>query len=74
RVRRGPVGRAPERQLRETLLRHCGVDDVVLVPDDQPAYDAALASGRALSEVAPRSRARAAMLGFAQDVVVDRAA
>ena len=69
RVRKGPVGRDPAAQLRETLSRHAGVTDVVLVPEDQGAYDAALAGGRALHEVAPRSPARTILATLAAELM-----
>jgi Flp pilus assembly CpaE family ATPase len=42
------------------------VDDVVLVPDDVPALDAALLSGRTLAEASPGSPARLAYQQLAQ--------
>ncbi len=69
RVRKGPVGPDFEAQLRDTLARHAGVDDAVLIPEDQSGYDAALAGGRALHEVAPRSPARAALMALARELV-----
>ncbi len=69
RVRKGPVGRRPDRQLQESLARHAGVDEAVLVPEDQDAYDRALAQGRSLREVAPRSAARLALAALARDLV-----
>jgi MinD-like ATPase involved in chromosome partitioning or flagellar assembly len=69
RVRKGPVGRRPDRQLHESLARHAGVDEAVLVPEDQDAYDRALAEGRSLREVAPRSAARLALASLARDLV-----
>jgi Flp pilus assembly CpaE family ATPase len=54
-------GGNPERQIRQALRRHAGVEDVVTVPYDRAGYDAALAQGRALFEVAPHSAARRAI-------------
>ncbi len=68
RVRPGPVGRGPGRRLAETLSRHAGVDDVVLVPDDRVAYDRALARGVSLAAAAPRSPARRAIAALAQEI------
>jgi MinD-like ATPase involved in chromosome partitioning or flagellar assembly len=48
----------PDRRVREALERYAGVDDVLLVPEDVPALDAALLSGRTLLEAAPSSPAR----------------
>ncbi len=68
RVRRGPLGRDAERQVREALARHAAVADPVLVPDDREAYDACLREGRTLAEVAPRSTARAPLAALASRV------
>lgn len=65
RVRRGPLGRDPERQVREALARHAAVHDPVLVPDDRSALDACLRNGRTLAEAAPRSPARAPLRALA---------
>lgn len=69
RVRKGPVGSDPESQLTELFARHAGTTELVLVPEDQGAYDAALASGRALLDVAPRSPARLALAALARGLV-----
>lgn len=60
-VRPGAIGLNPAAQLRQTLARFGGIDDPVLVPWDLAAFDAALLSGRALLDVAPRSAARTAI-------------
>ena len=65
RVRRGPLGPAPERQLVEAIARHSSVDVVALVPDDRDACDLALRHGRTLAEVAPMSPARLALADLA---------
>lgn len=65
RVRQGPVGSRPESQVSAALERYAGVTPAVLVPDDRAAYDKAMARGRALTEIAPRSPARVALRGFA---------
>lgn len=64
-VRPGPVGPRPGAQVSAALERYAGVVPSVLVPDDREAYDKALARGRALTEVAPRSPARLALQQFA---------
>jgi Flp pilus assembly CpaE family ATPase len=69
RVRRGPVGPAPERQLVEAIARHSNVDVVALVPDDRDACDLALRHGRTLAEVAPMSPARLALAALAAALV-----
>ena len=66
RVRGSAVGPGPQNRVREALERYAGVSDVVLIPDDVPALDAALLTGRTLSEAAPSSAARAAYLALAQ--------
>jgi MinD-like ATPase involved in chromosome partitioning or flagellar assembly len=61
RVRRGPVGPAPERQLTEALDRYAGVRPVAFVPHDQDAFDASLLHARSLREVAGGSAASGAL-------------
>jgi MinD-like ATPase involved in chromosome partitioning or flagellar assembly len=56
----------PARRVGEALQRYAGVDDLVLVPDDVPALDAALLLGRTLVEAAPASAARLAYQQLAQ--------
>ena len=68
RVRSSSVGQGPGRRVREALERYAGVEDPVLVPDDGPALDAALLSGRTLTESAPGSPARIAHLELAARV------
>jgi Flp pilus assembly CpaE family ATPase len=68
RVRKGSVpGDAPT-QIRAALLRHAGVDDVVLVPYDRASLDEAIAGGRALGETALQSPARKALLPLAAEL------
>jgi Flp pilus assembly CpaE family ATPase len=47
--------------VRQTLARFGGVQSPLLVPWDPAGFDAALLSGRALLDAAPRSGARAAI-------------
>lgn len=68
-VRRGPVGGDPESQVRDALLRYAGISDVTCVPYDRAAFDAALAQGRTLAEVAPSSPARAPLRQFAAQLM-----
>jgi MinD-like ATPase involved in chromosome partitioning or flagellar assembly len=68
RVRRGPVGADPERQLAAALDRFAGVDDVCFVPEDRTACDRALAAGRTLREMAPDSPARKALALLAEQL------
>ena len=60
-VRAGAIGLNPNGQVQQTLARFGGIEDAVLVPHDQSAFDAAMLSGRTLADVAPKSPARAAM-------------
>jgi Flp pilus assembly CpaE family ATPase len=70
RVRKGSVpGDAPS-QIRAALLRHAGVEDVVLVPYDRASLDDAIAGGRALGETALQSPARKALLPLAAEFAV----
>ena len=65
RLRASAVGPRPQERVREALARYAGVRDVVLVPDDRPAADAALLAGRTLTEAAPSSPARLALADLA---------
>jgi len=68
RVRSGAVGAKPEARVSEALARFAGVDEVVFVPDDPAALDAALLEGRSLAECAPSSPVRSAVRGLAARV------
>lgn len=61
RLRASAIGLNAAGQVRQTLARFGGIADPVMVPDDRPAFDAALLAGRTLREVAPRSPARLAL-------------
>jgi MinD-like ATPase involved in chromosome partitioning or flagellar assembly len=65
RVRASAIGLSPNAQIAQTLSRFGGIESPVLVPYDRQAFDAAMLSGRALLDVAPRSPARAAIKEFA---------
>jgi hypothetical protein len=69
-VRASAVGLNPSGQIRATLLRFAGIDDVVLVPDDAAGCDAALLSARALPDASPRSPAVAALRRLVHDRLV----
>jgi Flp pilus assembly CpaE family ATPase len=71
RVRESMVGRRGDASVAEALHRHAGIELLTCVPDDRPAYDAALRAGRTLAEVAPSSPARAALRGLAAELVRD---
>jgi Flp pilus assembly CpaE family ATPase len=69
RVRPAVVGGGDARaQISAALARFAGVDDVRFVPDDPAAFDAAVATGRALLEAAPGSPARVALRALAAEV------
>lgn len=55
RVRAAAVGPEPHARIRSVLSRFAGIDDLVLLPDDPAALDAALLAGRSPVEVARRS-------------------
>lgn len=55
RLRSGPLGIDARGQVRRTLERFGGVDDVSFLPLDQRAVDAALLAARPVGEVTPRS-------------------
>jgi MinD-like ATPase involved in chromosome partitioning or flagellar assembly len=61
RVRGTAVGPDPRRRVTEALQRFAGVAEVVLVPEDREAVDAALLEGRTLKELRPGSPAREAL-------------
>lgn len=69
RLRESVVGRRPEAAVAEALHRHAGVLHPHCVPDDRPAFDAALRTGRLLADVAPSSRARASLRALGHDVL-----
>jgi len=71
-VRSSAIGLNPAAQVRQTLARFGGIDDPVLVPWDPAGFDAALLSGRALLEAAPRSAARAAIRELIESVRVTK--
>lgn len=54
-VRPGPLGIDARGQVRRTLERFAGITDVVFLPFDQRAADAALLHARPMTDVTPRS-------------------
>jgi len=60
-LRSSAIGLNPAGQVRQTLGRFGGIEAPVLVPWDPAGFDAALLSGRALLDAAPRSAARVAV-------------
>jgi Flp pilus assembly CpaE family ATPase len=67
-VRRGPVSGDPEREIAAALQRFAGREVRFFLPADRRATDAALASGRALAEVAPGSALRTGLRALAAAV------
>lgn len=70
-VRSRTAGADSRREVLHLLEMHCGVrrEEVVLVPDDRDAYDAALLRARTLAEAAPRSRARRELRRLAEQLL-----
>ncbi|QMU97765.1 hypothetical protein FVO59_11520 [Microbacterium esteraromaticum] len=56
RVRPGPLGIDARGQIRRTLSRFAGIEDVAFVPHDQRSADAAALHARAIADVSPRSQ------------------
>ena len=56
-------------EIRSALARFAGVSDADIVPMDVAAFDAAVASGRTLNEVAKNSPARLAFRDIAESLV-----
>ena len=73
-VRQSAVGLGAGGQIRASLQRFGGIEDVTLVPADAAACDAALLTARTLPDAAPRSPATAALRRFAADHLLDRPA
>jgi len=67
-VRSSAIGLNAAAQVRQTLARFGGIEAAVLVPWDPAAFDAALLSGRALLDAAPRSAARVAIRELSERV------
>lgn len=70
-VRRSVLGPDPRGQVLAALDRYAGVRDPVLLPDDRPAVDRALARGQSLAEAAPGSPLRHAVASLAADIAAD---
>jgi Flp pilus assembly CpaE family ATPase len=64
-LRRGPVPGDPRTEIAAAVERFAGRDVDFFLPADRDAVDAALASGRTLAEVAPRSPLRTALRAMA---------
>lgn len=69
-TRGGPLGIDARGQVRRTLERFAGVDDVWFVPWDGRAVDAALLSAQPVAHVSPRSALTGALRRFVGEAVV----
>ena len=69
RLRPGALGIDARGQVRRTLDRFGGVDDVWFVPTDPRAADAAILAARPIAEVAPRSPITLALRRFVGEAV-----
>jgi Flp pilus assembly CpaE family ATPase len=65
RIREGAVPGDPAAEVTSALERFAGVSPAALLPDDRRSLDAALATGRMLSECAPGSPFRRALVEVA---------
>jgi MinD-like ATPase involved in chromosome partitioning or flagellar assembly len=65
RLRKGPLNGDAETQISQALSRYAGIEHVTFLPYDLSSLDRAIASGRAVGEVAPESPMRAAVLPLA---------
>ena len=68
RLRVSAVGTGAAAHVTRTLARFGGIRDAHLVPDDRPAFDAAILTGRTITDQAPRSPARSALRGLAESL------
>lgn len=73
RVRPGPLGIDARGQVRRTLERFAGIEDVVFLPHDPRGADAAALHARPVSDVAPRSQLVAAVRRLAAGLDTRRA-
>ncbi|MET4160181.1 P-loop NTPase [Agromyces sp. PvR057] len=67
RVRTSALGIDAYGQVRQTMRRFAGLSEVVLLPHDGRAVDAAILTARTLRDAAPKSPLRTALRGFAHD-------
>ncbi|GAA5211478.1 AAA family ATPase [Microbacterium kyungheense] len=70
RLRPGALGIDARGQVRRTLDRFGGIEDVWFLPQDPRSADAALLSSQTIAEVAPKSPLTLAIRRFAGDAVV----
>lgn len=69
RLRPGTLGIDARGQVRRTLDRFAGIDDVWFLPTDPRSVDAAILSARPIAEVAPRSPLTLAVRRFVGEAV-----
>lgn len=74
RARRGPLGIDAHGQVRRTLARYAGIDDVWFAPADQRAVDAALLAAQPLLHAAGRSALTAAIRRFVGEAMTSAVA
>nr|WP_246301411.1 P-loop NTPase [Microbacterium immunditiarum] len=74
RLRGGTLGVDARGQVRRTLDRFAGIEDVWFVPADHKAADASILAARPIAEVAPRSSFALALRRFVGEAVVPPAA
>lgn len=74
RLRGGTLGVDARGQVRRTLDRFAGIEDVWFVPADPKAADASILAARPIAEVAPRSSFALALRRFVGEAVVPPAA
>ncbi|ANJ27640.1 AAA family ATPase [Agromyces aureus] len=67
RVRTSALGIDAYGQVRQTMRRFAGLSDVVMLPHDGRAVDAAILTARTLRDAAPKSPLRTAVRDFAHD-------
>jgi MinD-like ATPase involved in chromosome partitioning or flagellar assembly len=67
-LRASAIGLNPVGQVTQTLSRFGGIESAAMIPYDAQALDAAILSGRTLSDAAPKSQARVAI----RDLVTSR--
>ena len=72
RVRASALGLAPRDQVTQALARFGGIREAVIVPDDRPAFDAAVLAGRTVTDIMPRSPARRAVAELAASLMPAR--
>ncbi|KQM84088.1 P-loop NTPase [Agromyces sp. Leaf222] len=67
RVRTSALGIDAYGQVRQTMRRFAGLSDVVMLPHDGRAVDAAILTARTLRDASPKSPLRTALRGFAHE-------